>query len=144
MNLINNNLLEKYEYLLQLQKLNKCLSNIETNFDETNNESVHLISNNNFDIKLLKTKLYFQQILEKRKKTKLIEYYMCFWPKCQYKAKRLTNFKRHQLIHKNIKQFKCDFNNSHKRIHSGKKSFVCDINNCGKKFIRISKRLSEL
>src|ERR1700733_8562904 len=41
-------------------------------------------------------------------------YFHCFWPKCQYKTSTRSYLIEHQLIHLDVKQFKCDFNNCNK------------------------------
>ncbi|CAG2116157.1 unnamed protein product, partial [Medioppia subpectinata] len=42
------------------------------------------------------------------------KYLHCFWPKCEFKTYTKSMLKRHQFIHSEIKQFKCNFNNCNK------------------------------
>ncbi|CAG2103063.1 unnamed protein product [Medioppia subpectinata] len=74
------------------------------------------------------------------------DYFFCFWPKCQYKTLRKDCLTQHQLIHSEIKQFKCDFNNcnksfktlsnlnQHKNVIHLNVRFICDFNECHKSF----------
>src|ERR1700743_4004980 len=41
-------------------------------------------------------------------------YFHCFWPKCQYKTTNVGHLSNHQLMHTNVKKYKCDFNNCNK------------------------------
>ena len=143
MNLINNNLFENINSFLQLIKLNENFSKIGNICDSNNNifrESNNFVNESTFKMNLLKTNIHFKQILENKINAKVFEYHSCFWPKCEHKTKTLTDLEKHQLIHKNIKQFKCDFNNCnklftqkahlfrHKFRHSSEKAFVCNYN----------------
>ena len=71
--------------------------------------------------------------------------FTCFWPKCKYSAKQISDLNRHISRHLHKRPFVCnqcnkDFNhltslNDHKRyIHSNVRQFVCRITNCQKKF----------
>src|SRR3984885_15437541 len=74
----------------------------------------------------------------------------CFWPKCQFNTQLKGNLIAHQLLHSDIKQFKCDFNNCNKvfksvaSISAHKYSkhlnvrYVCDWSECDKQFTRKS------
>ncbi|CAG2104550.1 unnamed protein product [Medioppia subpectinata] len=77
-------------------------------------------------------------------------YFRCFWPNCHFKTKFNVNLNRHQLIHSNIKPFKCDFNDCNKsynhqsllinhknNVHLNKR-FKCDFNDCNKYFTQKS------
>ena len=152
MNSINDNLFKKCEVLLNLIEVKNNLNNIQKSVDQNNNDLIDLKINNNFDMNLLKTKLYFKQILENKRYVNKNKIYNCFWPKCGYKTKYYFNFKNHRLIHvkQNDTKFKCDYNVCnkifnhiqnlivHKRIHSGEKPFICNYINCGKVFTQSS------
>ncbi|CAG2103268.1 unnamed protein product, partial [Medioppia subpectinata] len=67
----------------------------------------------------------------------------CFWPKCDYKTKYKHHLNAHQLVHSDLRPFKCDFDNCNKSFkselklnnhnnHVHIKRFVCDCSECGK------------
>jgi len=126
--------------LFEIKKLNsnqiKCKKILDKNYEifnkirENNN---NLISN----INLCKINEKYEEMNERKESLKNSKYFKCFYPKCDYKTKRLNHLKEHKRKHSNKKCFKCDFNNckkmfkwkysliTHKLIHfNNQKSFV--------------------
>ena len=144
MNLINKSIFNKFENLLKLIKLNKYLLNNEKIFDRNN--SVLYKSNDKFVLNFYKTKINTNKYLQRNKSLNNRNILKSFWPKCEYKTQNSQHLESHELFHKNINQYKCNFNNCneifnrkctlviHKHQHSGETPFVCNYNNCGKKF----------
>ena len=153
---INNQLFNKFKDLLQLIKVNKSLSEIQSIISRNNSvlfESIECKNNYYFDINFnfAKTKLKINNNLEKNKiQTNKLKVIKCFWPKCDYKTKYLNHLRGHQSIHKNIKKYKCfwpkcEFKTKrlshlreHQLIHKNYKQFKCNFNNCNKIFTQNS------
>ena len=67
-----------------------------------------------------------------------------FRPKCYYITDIKKHLEKHQMIHKNQKQFKCnecnkgfnrkDYLKTHRLIDSNERQFVCDWSQCLKRF----------
>ena len=110
------------------QKFSKSAKNV-LNIDFNNNSVIDCINVCRSDLKIIE----FNQNSKKLK---------CFWPKCQFTTNTGQNLKRHQIIHKNIKLFKCEkcfkrFNLKHnlirhQLIHKNIKPFECK--KCNKRF----------
>src|SRR5882757_8625206 len=102
MNSINNQFFNKFKYLLQLIKVNKSLSEIQSIISRNNSvlfESIECKNNYYFDINFnfAKTKLKINNNLEKNKiQTNKLNVFKCFWPNCDYKVKHLFRLREHQ------------------------------------------------
>jgi uncharacterized Zn-finger protein len=68
--------------------------------------------------------------------------FFCIWPQCKYGTIYRNKLKRHAFTHKEVRNFKCDFQNcnkvfkrndclkAHKLIDSSERKFICDWNHC--------------
>src|SRR5882757_9130416 len=146
-----------YESLKNLIKVKKCIKNLnsmtnelKTTLSENQNnvsfESIDRKTDFCFDFELSFSKISLNEKPDKclNKINNTLNTILC--PKCDFNTHSTEELEKHQLIHKNNKQFKCDFENcnklfkrkeyldSHKRIHSAEKLFVCNFDNCVKKF----------
>src|SRR5882757_9904115 len=102
-------------YLSKLMQINSRLSQIHEIKRQITKEN-NSIESQLFFNNLFKTEVKVNQNLEKLH-SESKSFYNCFWPKCEFRSKQLCNLEQHQLIHKNIKQFKCNFKNCNKMFY---------------------------
>ena len=68
--------------------------------------------------------------------------FACFWPECDFRAKRRDIIRRHQSIHSSVRAFTCDYDGCGKRFKRKDtltehqachvKRFPCDFRDCDK------------
>ena len=144
-NYLNN----KFITLLRIRELNNNLLKCGNILNELKDKSI----DNKIDNNLVKM---FRIIVEcnafdenEDKQRQCYKQFICFWPKCKYSAKQISDLNRHITQHSNKRQFNCnqcnkDFTqlshlNQHKRcVHSNVRQFVCRIRDCNKRFKRNS------
>src|SRR5260370_23543800 len=90
---------------LDLIKCKKILNKNDYNLSELRKCENNLISN----LKLCKISANYEVLNESKEIIKNNKYFNCFWPKCEYKTKRLNHLNRHKQKHLNENCFKCDF-----------------------------------
>src|SRR5260370_38969673 len=105
--------------ILDLIKCKKILNKNDYNLSELRKCENNLISN----LKLCKISANYEVLNERKEIIKNDKYLKCFWPKCDYKTKRLDALKLHKVFHSNEKCFKCDFNNCNKMFKT-----KCNLN----------------
>ncbi len=91
--------------LIELKKINDKLYSLKKKFNTSVENIFNFDSINNSFIDCIKVcRNDVKTIGSKHKSTK----FRCFWPKCQFKAKRECDLKGHQLIHSNEQKYKCN------------------------------------
>ena len=95
---------------LDLIKCKKILNKNDYNLSELRKCENNLISN----LKLCKISANYEVLNERKEMIKNDKYFKCFWPKCEYKTKYLSQLNEHKVKHSIEKCFKCDFNNCNK------------------------------
>ena len=102
---MSSDLLINLNKLIEFKTISDNFNSIQHKFNKSVGNGLNIELNDNFVIDLIKDCKSDIKIIEFKQNSNKLK---CFWPKCHFITNNSNKLENHQIIHKNIKSFKCE------------------------------------